>query len=262
MCLIALAYRVHPDYPLVLVANRDEYYQRPTQVAGWWSDSPDVLAGRDQSGGGTWLGVTRSGRWAAVTNYRDGNAESAMRSRGDLVRAFLQGSQSAAAYADAVARNGSLYGGFNLLLGSPGELVYCSNRTPGIRAVAPGVHTLSNHLLDTSWPKARLARQNLVARLRCRGAVTPRQLLPLLAHRGRFADHLLPSTGVEIEWERALSAPFIVTEDYGTRCTSVLLLNASHQVSFLEQTYVAGVAVDGPREFRFAMSPDGIGAAD
>jgi len=254
VCLIALASALHRDYPLLLVANRDEYYQRPTRPLTWWSDVPGLLAGRDLQAGGTWLGVTREGRWAAVTNYREGLPPSAPRSRGALTLSFLQGSASPIDFARAIAPEAHLYNGFNLLVGDRQQAVYCSNRGSGNQILKPGIHTLSNHLLDSPWPKSLLASQNLTELLGSALAPEPEALLAVLADRTVFADHLLPSTGVELAWERMLSAPFIVGEDYGTRCTTVLLLHRSGRVRMLEQSFVGGAADGPPADFSFVVA--------
>ncbi len=157
MCVIFFALHSHSDHPLILLANRDEFYARPSQAAGYWQDLPNIYGGRDLQGGGTWLGVTRSGRFAAVTNYRDPAAPTGIRSRGDLVAGFLQSDLAATDYlTDVHARSGE-YSGFNLLVGefskARNELHYYSNRGADPRELKPGIYGLSNHLLDTPWPK-------------------------------------------------------------------------------------------------------------
>ena len=167
MCLVVLSLGEHPDYPLILAANRDEFYARPTRDAGWWPDRPDVVGGRDLQAGGTWLGITRSRRFAALTNYRESArpAARARHSRGLLVNDWLAGDDEPMPAARGLADAGVDYSGFNLLLGRPGALVYLSNRGADPRPVTVGVHGLSNHLLDTDWPKVRAGRERLVAAL-------------------------------------------------------------------------------------------------
>ncbi|WP_461480611.1 NRDE family protein [Porticoccus sp.] len=248
MCLIVFAWQSHPLFPLILVANRDEYYRRPSSPAHFWEDAPTVLGGRDLQAGGTWLGVRRDGRWSAVTNYREGETSSAPRSRGELTRQFLQGDMAIEPYGQAVQECGSAYGAFNLLLGEDERLLYCSNRQSRPRQLAAGIYSLSNHLLDSPWPKAVHARECLQALIE-KPQPTPAALLAVLQREKPFADELLPDTGVGIELERLLSPPFIRSADYGTRCTTVLMKNHRGDISLLEQNYQPGGALGERREF-------------
>lgn len=224
MCLILLAWQSHPDYPLVVAANRDEFFARPTAPAGWWPDAPQVLAGRDLQGGGTWMGVTRNGRFAALTNYRDPDAfQEGMASRGELVAAFLRGDEAPEAYLQAVAQRLPDYNPFNLLVGDRHGLWYLGSREHAPpRPLAPGVYGLSNHLLDTPWPKVQRAKSALATALQALPERTP--LFDLLRDRRHAPDAELPRTGVSLEWERLLSAAFVHSPDYGTRSATVLLL--------------------------------------
>lgn len=238
MCLIVFAWRAHPDFPLVLGANRDEFLDRPTRPAAFWPEQPDLLAGRDLRGGGTWLGVTRSGRIAAVTNFRQGTAaRSDLRSRGLLVFDFLVADRAPAVYLAGVAAERRAYEGFNLLAGVGHELHYFSNRGGDPEPVAPGVHGLSNALLDTPWPKVERAKSALARLLDRDRAALVDGVLALLADRVRPADHELPSTGVSLEWERCLSPVFIASPDYGTRSSTVLLVDRRGSVTFLERSF-------------------------
>ena len=239
MCLIVFAWQSHAEFPLILVANRDEYYQRPTAAAHFWEENPAILGGRDLRAGGTWLGTCRDGRWTAVTNYREGEAASAPRSRGELTSEFLQGNKSIENFATEALHNGDLFGGFNLLLGDDEKLLYCSNREPNSRQLPPGIYSLSNHLLDSPWPKAVHARDTLTA-LICTPNPEPAALLSCLQRDTPYADELLPNTGVGLELERLLSPPFIRSENYGTRCTTVLMKNREGDISLLEQNYLQG----------------------
>jgi uncharacterized protein with NRDE domain len=242
MCLIVVAHRAHPDHPLVVAANRDEAYTRPTAPAAWWPDAPGVLAGRDLQAGGSWMGVTRTGRFAAVTNVREGldSARGAL-SRGALVAEFLRGRLAAADYAREVAAEGERYAGFNLLVGDGERLVYLSNRAPGVRLLEPGVYALSNHLLDTPWPKVRRARQAMERGLAAAGDHPWEDgLWEMLADRVVAADDALPDTGVGAEWERLLSPPFIAGEGYGTRASTVLTVGAEGEVRFVERSVAPG----------------------
>lgn len=250
MCLIALAWQQHPRYPLILVANRDELYARPTAPADWWVDTPGLLAGRDLQAGGTWLAAGRGGRWAAVTNYREGLAAAGHRSRGELVPRFVAGGEEPLAFAAGLGAEVQAYGGFNLLAGDGETLAYCSNRGADPQLLAPGIHTLSNHLLDTPWPKAELSRLKLQKLLRD-DEIAVADLLAVLADRQPFDDHSLPVTGVGVELERVLSPPFIVADGYGTRCTTALLVDRHRQLLFAEQNFEQGEKAGALRLFQF-----------
>lgn len=224
MCIIYFALDRHPEFPLVLAANRDEFYERPTQSAHWWSDHPDILAGRDLVAGGTWLGITERGRVAAVTNYREPGAPKGTRSRGDLVADFLKGSEPAESYLSRIEEWAEEYSGFNLLVGefSPERraMFYFSNRDNAVRELGPGVYALSNHLLDTPWPKVKRGKARFAELVSSR--VDREAIFDLLADEAVADDHELPSTGLEYKIEKALSAIFIKTPIYGTRCSTVV----------------------------------------
>ncbi|MGK2914932.1 MAG: NRDE family protein [Porticoccaceae bacterium] len=256
MCLIVFAYKAHPSYPLVVVANRDEAYDRPTRPADFWPDQPDVLGGRDLLAGGTWFGVNRDGRWATVTNFREGRLTPAPRSRGELPTRFLAdgASTSPARYARWALDNGDDFSGFSLLAGTLDELVYCANAKDEVRTLAPGIYTLSNDFLDVPWPKAELARK-LFTRALDQPHLDTVRLMAVLGSRQHFPDHLLPETGLGLELERTLSPPFIVGLNYGTRCTTVLSIDNAGEIRFAEQNFLQG-NLDGSRqEYRFPI-PD------
>jgi uncharacterized protein with NRDE domain len=249
MCLILIAYRTHPRYDLLVAANRDEFHDRPTAPLAFWDDSPQVLAGRDLKEGGTWLGITRAGRFAALTNYRDPsrvlpNAPS----RGRLVSDYLQGAESAHHYLDRLMARADGYNGFNLLLGDAEGLYYCSNRAGGVRALPPGLYGLSNHLLDTPWPKLERGRRALGRLLDHGSDPTPEALLDMLADRTPAPDAELPHTGVPLEWERWLSPIFIDAPGYGTRSSTVLLADGGGRARMVETTW----ADASQREFRLS----------
>lgn len=250
MCLLLLAHHAAPRWPLIVAANRDEFRERPTARAAWWDAAPGMLAGRDLRGGGTWMGVTRAGRWAALTNVREMGAPLPdAPSRGELVSAFLRGSASPAAYLAEVSPRAGRYHGFNLLLGDGEQVAYFSNRAAdGPRRLAPGVYALSNAALGTAWPKTERGRDTL-RRLLDAGDPTPAALFGVLADAEPAADALLPDTGVGRERERALSSLFIDTPEYGTRCSTVLRVNDAGEVDFTERSFAAGGRRVGERRF-------------
>lgn len=240
MCTIAVAYRSHPEYPLVIAANRDEFYDRPTAPIGFWEDCPDILAGRDLKGGGTWLGVNRKGKIAALTNFREpGGMNHNGMSRGFLVSDFLSKDMEAKAYLEDVAARKNDYGGFNLLAGTAGRLFWYSNRGGGITKLTPGIHALSNHLLDTPWPKVETVRRKLADILQDDEHIEPEALFEMLADRRRPDDTALPDTGVGKTWERMLSPVFITSSVYGTRCSSVIRVDNSGKLLFCERNFDA-----------------------
>jgi uncharacterized protein with NRDE domain len=240
MCLILFAHQYHPDFRLVLAANRDEYFLRETASIAFWQDAPHVLAGRDLEKGGTWLGVTRNGRFAAVTNFRDaGNPRRNRLSRGHLVSEYLRGSSSPLLYLNELRITADRYDGFNLLLSDTESLFYFSNRENIIKALEPGVYGLSNHLLDTPWPKVARGKEKLEAHLNG-NAINPHSLLDLLNDRHRPDDEELPDTGVSLDWERVLSPIFISSKDYGTRSSTVLLIGNGTGISMTEKGYLDG----------------------
>lgn len=250
MCLILIAYRAHPRYSLVVAANRDEWFGRPTAPAGFWSDAPEVLAGRDLEAGGTWLGVTRGGRFAALTNFRDpATLRDDAPSRGALVSDFLTSSADADGYLRSVRRDANRYNGFSLVLGDLASLRYFSNRGGEARALQPGIYGLSNHLLDAPWPKVCAGKARLAAHLD--GEVDAEALLDLLDDTQVAPDAELPRTGVPLERERALSPLRIRAGDYGTRSSTVLLVAQDGEVSLVERSFDASGAVTGVVRERF-----------
>lgn len=251
MCLVTLAFRQHARYPLIVVANRDEFYDRPTQPAEFWADSPSILAGRDLDAGGTWFGVDRKGNWATVTNTR-GGGYCADKSRGGLPTGFLLNEGANEDYFEQVLEEGELYSGFNLLAGSADELLFCTNARGRTQHLDPGVFTLSNDSLDTPWPKSELARARLCLAIED-DALDSEALLAVLGSRKTFPDHLLPDTGLGIEMERSLSSPFIVGPSYGTRCTTVLLMDNKGTIEFAEQNFVQGKPLGKLRQYQFSV---------
>lgn len=244
MCLILLAWDAHPDYRLIVAANRDEFYARPTAPAAWWPELPGVLAGRDLEGGGTWLGVDRKGRWAALTNFRDpADRRESARSRGLLVRDYLAGEAAPIAYLEGVAATAGDYRPFNLLVGTDDSLAWYGSRGGPGRPLVPGLYGLSNALLDTDWPKVSDGKRDLAALLARPGAVDPEALFALLADGAIAPDDRLPATGVSLEWERRLSARFIRSPDYGTRSSTLLLVGRDGSRQLIERSFPAGGVV-------------------
>lgn len=254
MCLILLAYRSHPRYHLIVAANRDEFFQRPTAPAAWWREQPDLLAGRDLEAGGTWLGMTRTGRFAALTNYRDPPAHRPNApSRGALVTGFLAGRAAPAAYLDALQSDAARYNGFNLLVADHSALYGYCNRGGGIQRLPPGVHGISNGLLDEPWSKVTRGRSALHCELGEGAVVDVEPLFALLADRAPAVDDELPATGIGIEWERLLSSRFIAAPGYGTRCSTVLLWGTDDEVRFVERGFDERGEVSGTTDITFAI---------
>jgi len=240
MCTVLLAYQAHPRYRLILAANRDEFYQRPTAAAGYWGDAAKIFAGRDLVHGGSWLGVTTTGRIAALTNYRQ--AEQPGRhglSRGHLVSEYLGGETAAQLYLAELRDKARAYRGYNLLLGDADRLYCYSNKNDDMVSIAPGIHGLSNHLLNTPWPKVERGKEAL-CRLLAAGDFSLEDLFAILADRTRAPDAELPDTGVGLELERALSSIFIAGERYGTRSSSILLVDRERRATFVERSFDGG----------------------
>jgi uncharacterized protein with NRDE domain len=254
MCLILFSYQTHPAYPLILAANRDEFYDRPTGALAFWPDHPELLAGRDLKGNGTWLGVSRSGRIAAITNYRDpATLVPDAPSRGILIRDYLVGISSPQDYLESVSRIGQRYNGFNLIAGDAGGLSYTSNRSAGVQRLKPGIYGISNHLIDTAWPKVQRGKALLQDQLDGRQNINAEKILQILADRWQPPDTELPQTGVGLEWERMLAPMFIISPDYGTRSSSVVLFDQSGEITFWERTFVKtdeGIKTGETRQYK------------
>ncbi len=234
MCLIVFAWRPGHALPLVVAANRDEFYARPTHPLSAWEDAPGVHAGRDLEAGGTWLGVGPEGRFAALTNIRDPQQPQGPRSRGELVAAYLRGELGVEAYLDQVSSHSAQYSGFNLLVGDGLQLGYVNAHDVAPRLLEPGVYGLSNAGLDTPWPKLLKARDGLRAALQ---DPQPPRLLELLADGAQVADAELPRTGVGLATERLLSSVFIASQNYGTRASTVLIVDAQGRRRLVERSF-------------------------
>jgi uncharacterized protein with NRDE domain len=256
MCLIAFAWKTHPDYELIVAANRDEWHDRPAAPAAWWNDHPQILAGRDLKAGGTWMGVTRSGRFAAITNFRDpADRKSTVRSRGELVTAFLLGDAPPVAFLTATKKVAHEYNGFNLIVGDGTSLAYFGSVDGAINSLEPGVYALSNHTLNEPWPKVTMAKSALDEALQAKMSEDARKMAiyAILSDTSVAPDDALPNTGVGIEWERVLSPALIITEKYGTRASTILSIANSGDVSFEERTRANDGAVGGVAKFRFDL---------
>ncbi|WP_010677329.1 NRDE family protein [Bacillus timonensis] len=249
MCLVLFAYKKHPVYQLIIAANRDEFYQRPTAPIHFWEDEPTLLAGRDLEKMGTWMGVTKAGRFAALTNYRDPNESSVgKQSRGKLVKEALTYNGEIAEYMKQLEKTNSQFPGYNLLVGDPNQLYYYSNVGKRLENVKPGIHGLSNHLLNTNWPKVEKGKEGLAQIIKGENLVE--NLVELLQNTDRPNDHFLPKTGVSLEWERILSSLFIQTNGYGTRSSTVLLMSDT-EIQYVERTYSR--TGESNQEFRFPI---------
>lgn len=255
MCLIVFALECHPKYRLVLAANRDEYFARPTLPAGYWPDNPSILAGRDLQSGGTWMGVTTTGRLAAVTNFRDPKwyVQNPL-SRGVLVADYLNGHMPPAEFLEYLKRSGHHYGGFNLLFGDPFGMFYYSNRSDAESVVSPGVHGLSNHLLDTPWPKVISAKEKLESLLG-RDTEESEEYFAILADGTPFPDDTLPDTGVGIERERILSSIFVNSRTYGTRFSTLIFIDRAGRMRFMERRHGPQHSSSATTEFGIMLQP-------
>lgn len=253
MCLILFAWRAHPEHALVVAANRDEFFDRPASPAAYWPDRPGLLAGRDLTANGTWFGITRTGRFAAITNYRNpAERNPSAPSRGRLVADFLGAAPTPAEYFRGIAPQAQEFNGFSMLAADGGSLAFYSNREDVVRDVQPGVHGLSNHLLNTPWPKVEKGKERL-------GALLDRTFdaeacLQMLGDAEPAHDRHLPDTGVGMDWERRLSSIRIVGGHYGTRCSSVLRIGTDATVEFWERSYAPEGGVTGTVHYAFKLS--------
>jgi uncharacterized protein with NRDE domain len=257
MCLVLIAWRADPDYPCVVAANRDEFHARPTARAEWWQDRPRILAGRDLEAGGTWLGLTRLGRFAALTNYRDPELRRAaapgvaVPSRGLLVTSLLESDGSVADGLTYLREVGANYNPFNVIFSDGRRLgIYESVLGRG-RELGPGIYGLSNHLLDTPWPKVQSAISRLEAALL--GLTDTAPLLALLRDDQPASDEQLPQTGVGLEWERLLSSAFVRAPDYGTRSSTIIRIDARGRAYFDEWSWDSVGADIGRTRLQFEL---------
>ncbi|HEY4653248.1 MAG TPA: NRDE family protein [Cyclobacteriaceae bacterium] len=254
MCLIVVSLNEHPAYKLIVATNRDEFYNRRTASADYWSEHPQVLGGRDLEAGGTWMAMNRNGRISMVTNYRDpSNINRAAPSRGKLVSDYVRTDARPLSYLENVAANARLFNGFNLIVGNQNELYYFSNHGDGIAPVPPGLHGLSNHLLDTPWPKVRNALDKVGPILNTL-AVNTDDLLDAMYDDKIAPDNELPDTGVGLERERELSSMFIKSAGYGSRNTTIVLVDRDDNVQFVERVYNTSDFTFTSRAFSFRIT--------
>ncbi|MDZ7719954.1 MAG: NRDE family protein [Balneolaceae bacterium] len=240
MCLLVFSYKQYTDYPFVFAANRDESYSRPTKAAHVWQTTPKILAGKDQKAGGTWLGISENGRFAALTNYRQmDDIKEDTTSRGIIVKDFLLYKGKPREYLAELQRVGDKFNGFNLIAGTFDNLFYMSNRKEGIFKVQPGNHALSNAFLNTSWPKTEESSRALEKILR-EGEPDEDKLFKLLMNDQRYPIETLPDTGLPKDKEKAVSSVFIETDKYGTRSSTIVIVDKNNRVQFAEKTYIPG----------------------
>jgi uncharacterized protein with NRDE domain len=254
MCLIFLSLNHHPAYKLIVAANRDEFYKRKTAPAHFWEDHPHILGGRDLEAKGTWLAMSKQGKISMVTNYRDlKNLKPVAPSRGELVMEYLVNGDKPDEYLKAVANRSSVYNGFNLLVGYPDSLYYYSNYQGQVKQITEGVHGLSNHLLNTPWPKVSRGKEKFSEAISA-SDINPETLFDLLYDEQQAPDHELPDTGIGLERERVLSSMFIKSPDYGTRCSTLLLVDRTNQVQFIERVYDLNTFSYRQNEFNFSIA--------
>ncbi len=252
MCLIVLSFDPESDHPLLVAANRDEFHARPSQDAKWWPDKQDILGGRDLLAGGTWLAVNRNGRMATVTNYRDAVPKSGkLRSRGHLVTEFLQCGLAPIDYLQTIEK--TAYAGFNLLVTDGSNLAYLSNRDGEAEQLAPGLYGLSNATLGTPWDKVERSKHRL-GRLLQQDKINDTHLLRLLDDRQKGPADEVRSNHLPFATAHAITAPFIVTPDYGTRCSTIVRVDSASRWHFLERRFNADGTVRGESNFSFSVT--------
>jgi uncharacterized protein with NRDE domain len=259
MCLIFFSINQHPTYKLIIAANRDEFYKRQTAPADYWQDHPNIIGGRDlearkpDGSCGTWMAMTKSGKMGMVTNYRDPkNIDPHAPSRGHLVSDFLENKTDPNDYLKQISNNGKIYNGYNLVVGSPDSLWYLSNYQNEIKKLSSGLYGLSNHLLDTPWPKVARGKAKFKTIIESDKISAP-ALFDFMYDTEQAADDKLPETGIGLERERALSSMFIKTQGYGTRCSTVVLIDHNYNVEFTERVYDLNTFQFTERNFQFKV---------
>lgn len=240
MCLIAFSYKQHPNYQIIFVANRDENYSRPTRAAGFWDENPNILAGKDLKAGGTWMGINKQGAFSAITNYRDPSIEKINpSSRGYLVLDYLKENGNPESYLHQIDQKADQYMGFSLLAGTGEQLGFYSNQQRKVKMLDPGLYGLSNRLLNTPWPKVQRAKSGLHDIIES-GNISLYALFDLLTDDREASENELPDTGIPREIEKKVSPIFIKGENYGTRCSTVLLIDKHGAITFAERRFKAG----------------------
>ena len=236
MCFIVMAYNYDPDYKLIFAANRDEFYERPSSAADFWKDEPSLLAGKDLKEGGTWCGITKNGRFAAITNYRDTKSiKKDVLSRGKIVTDFLLGTSSHELYSKGLADSADLYNGYGFIFGDKSELYFFSNRSKKINKIEAGIHGLSNHLLDTPWFKVTRGKELLKKAIDNKNTLAD-DLFVMLSDKTPSPEKELPDTGLSKDLEKKVSSIFVETPDYGTRSSTVILIDKNDKVTFMERS--------------------------
>ncbi|MEW5011100.1 MAG: NRDE family protein [Cycloclasticus sp.] len=237
MCLILFAHQHNEQYKLVLIANRDEYHHREAKPAAFWPQQTSIFGGIDCSAGGSWLSIDKTGRLAAITNIRKPPfSKDNTLSRGEVIANFLSQQQTAADFLAELTDSDHLYGLFNLLLLDDSGLWHYSSDTHRAQLISPGIHGLSNACLGTPWPKVSRSCAALESQLQ-KPQINEEHLLNILQSSEQPAEHEIPVTGIDPEFERLLSSAFIQSDDYGTRCSTLITIDHSNRVKFTELTY-------------------------
>ncbi len=258
MCLVFLSYNQHPKYPLIIVANRDEFFDRPALPLDYWPENNNLLAGKDLTGGGTWFGVTKTGYFAMLTNYRDmANIKTTAPTRGKLVSDYLAGEFDPSTYLQALNSSANQYNGYNIILGTLDNPWYYSNQNNKLYQLGTGLYGLSNALLDSKWPKVERGKENF--RQIVEGdKLGIESLFGLMTDRTLAADDQLPNTGIGFEKEKLLSSMFIDMPGYGTRNTTVLLKDKNNKVQVIERTYSQKDNSTSEQKFKFSLIRNGL----
>lgn len=258
MCLIFISINNHPTYKLIIAANRDEFYNRKTAAAGFWEDKPNILGGRDLEACGTWMAMTKTGRIGMITNYRDPqNINPKAPSRGELVSDYLENGIHGLSYLNSIEPKAKEYNGFNLIVGTQDELWYLSNYKNGIDKLKPGFYGLSNHLLETPWPKI-IRGKEILAPLLKEKTIDAKKVFEVLCDSQQAMDENLPNTGIGVERERMLSSMFIKSPNYGSRCSTVVLIDHQNQVQLTERVYDLTSFDYNTRDFNFQLEKNNL----
>jgi len=255
MCLILFVLNEHPKYKFILAANRDEFFSRPSYKSDYWSENKNVLGGRDELSKGTWLGINKSGRFIAITNYRDPNFDREnIKSRGEISKDFLLSDMNVHSFISQISNEKKLYNGFNILLSDNGfdSLYHYSNVSDETTNISDGCHGLSNHLLDTNWPKVGTGKNELTKIIKS-DSIDVKDLIIMLKDEVIAPDDALPNTGISYDLEKKLSPVFISMKGYGTRCSSAMLIDKNNHLSFLEVSYNENKVVLSEQDFNMQL---------